>query len=103
MHCPECYGDRLVATTTELAQTVRGEHRIFVGLPALKCTQCGHLVLTAATVELMENAVNRPPSGMMSIPVFDMTEKHSWRINTPTTIRGIGPASTSVPAHLSST
>ena len=103
MNCPECDGDRFVAIVTELTQTINGEHRVFVGVPALKCLQCGHLVLPVATVESMESAVRRPPNGMMSVPVFDLAEKQSWRITTRITIQEAGTtaASARVTTHAS--
>ena len=103
MNCPECDGDRFVIIVTELAQTINGDHRVFVGVPALKCSQCRHLVLPVATVESMERAVRRPPNGMMQVPVFDLAEKQSWRISTRTAIQEVGTTAASARTEHAST
>ena len=70
MKCFFCKGDMTSSTTTYMTEL---ENRIVIikNVPCLKCSQCGEVSFTGATMEIIDGILDKCESIMTEIAVFD--------------------------------
>lgn len=73
MKCFFCKGDMTSSTTTYMTEL---ENRIVIikNVPCLKCSQCGEVSFTGATMEIIDGILDKCESIMTEIAVFDFNK-----------------------------
>jgi excisionase family DNA binding protein/YgiT-type zinc finger domain-containing protein len=85
MQCASC-GGALAETTIDFTTTWKGHSVIFQGMPALRCEDCGNLLLTPDAADLMSDFIDERLARSEALPpVLTVEEAAAYlRVSTQT-------------------
>lgn len=73
LKCPECRGTIFDEGLRDLPRIIDQRLVLLKNVQSLQCRQCGYLVISPEVMRKIERVADQAPSGVISVPVFDLS------------------------------